>query len=130
MKRLLFILLLASSSVIAQTSGSTIHTIMRTQVAPNADALFALQGKTNLTEDDWTEVLRRVTYLHAASHKLKTLTQVPEWQQHVDAIDALSEQAVAQALDKNIRGLSSTGNRLFDVCLSCHKKFFPAGKNL
>ena len=130
MKRILCILLIISSSAFAQTSGPAIHSIMRTQVAPNADALFALQGKKVITEEEWVDVLRRVSYLHAAAHKLKTINTMPEWQSHVDAIDALSERAVAQSLDRNLRGLSDTGNRMFDVCLSCHNQFFPKGKNL
>jgi len=130
MKRLLFILLFISSTTGAQTSGATIHTIMRTQVAPNADALFSLQGKKSVSEDEWVVVLQKVSYLHAAAHKLKTLNTVPEWHQHVNAIDALSEQAVVQSQEKNIRGLVDTGDKMFNVCLNCHKQFYPQGKNL
>jgi hypothetical protein len=130
MKRILCILLIISSSAFAQTSGPTIHSIMRSQVAPNADALFALQGKQSVTDEEWVVVLQKVSYLHAAAHKLKTLNTVTEWQYHVDAIDALSERAVEQSLEKNIRGLANTGNKMFEVCYSCHTKFFPKGKNL
>jgi hypothetical protein len=130
MKHIVFILLFISSTVFAQTSGLVVHAIMRTHVAPNANALFDLQGKTSVTDDEWIIVLQKVSYLHAASHKLKTLTIMPEWQKHVDAVDTLSERAVAQSLDKNLPGLSDTGNKMFDVCLSCHQKFFPQGKNL
>lgn len=130
MKKILCILFIITSPAFSQTSGPTIHNIMRSQVAPNADALFALQGKKSISEEEWMNVLQKISYLHAAAHKLKTLNTAPEWQQHVDAIDALSERAVAQSLDKNLRGLSDTGNKMFNVCFSCHTQYFPKGKNL
>jgi hypothetical protein len=130
MKKILWVLILITSSVFAQTAGPVIHTIMRTQVAPNADVLFALQGKKSISNDEWAVVTQKVMSLHDAAHKLKTLNPEPEWQQHVNAIDALTEQAVVQSMNKNLRGLSDTGDKMFNVCYSCHNQFFPKGKNL
>ena len=130
MKKILFILILITSSVFAQTSGPVIHTIMRTQVAPNADALFALQGKRSISDAEWVVVTQKVMNLHDVAHKLKTLNSEPEWQQHVDAIDALTERAVVQSMNKNLRGLSDIGDKMFNVCYSCHHQYFPKGKNL
>ena len=130
MKRILCILLIISSSAFAQTSGPTIHAIMRTQVAPNADALFSLQNKKTVSDEEWVDIIQKISNLHDAAHKLKKINAVPEWQQHVDAVDMLSERAMAQSRDKNIRGLADTGNRMFNVCMSCHTQYFPKGKNL
>ena len=119
-----------SVPVYADTSGIVIHNIMRTQIAPNASVLFNLQGKTWVSEKDWNQVNESVAALHAAAHTLKKLNTNTEWQYQVDSIDRLSEMSIEQAKDRNIKGLTTTGNSMYNVCEGCHYQFFPKGKNL
>lgn len=130
MKKLLSILLIMSMPVYAETSGIVIHNIMRTQIAPNASVLFNLQGKNTITEEDWIQLNKSVSALHAAAHTLKKLNTNTEWQFQVDNIDRLSELSIEQAKERNIKGLTNTGNSLYNVCEGCHYQFFPKGKNL
>jgi hypothetical protein len=130
MKNLLSILFIICMPVYGQTSGIVIHNIMRSQIAPNAGALFNLQVKAPVTEDDWIQLNKNVSALHNAAHSLKKLNTNTEWQQRVDAIDILSEMSIEQVKDRNVRGLSNTGNALYNLCESCHYQFFPKGKNL
>ena len=130
MKELLLVLLFIANSVFAQTSGAPIHNIMRLQIAPSTDALFALQGKSSLTEKEWSTLNLQLESLHAGAHTLKKLTLNTVWQKHANEVDRLSELATAQSNDRNIRGLTRTGNSLYQVCESCHNHFFPDGKNL
>lgn len=130
MKKLLIVFLFVCMPAFSQTSGIVIHNIMRSQIAPNAGALFNLQGKTPITEEDWIQLNKNVMSLHDAAHTLKKLNTNPEWQQRVDAIDRLSELSIEQAKERNVRGLQNTGNALYNVCETCHYQFFPKGKNL
>lgn len=130
MKNLLSILLIMCMPVYAQTSGTVIHNIMRTHIAPNAIVLFNFQTRTTITEFDWKQLNESASSLHDAAHILKKINTNPEWQQQVNAIDRLSEISLEQVQERNIKGLTNTGNLMYNVCMNCHVQFFPKGKNL
>jgi hypothetical protein len=130
MKKLLCIIFILCMPVYAQTSGVQVHNIMKTQIAPNAVPLLNIKSKTPVTEYEWNQLNQSISSLHEAAHRLKKIYVNPEWQEHVDVIDKLAETSVVYSQERNVRGLHSTGNALYEVCVSCHQQFFPKGKNL
>ena len=97
------------------------------------NALFG-SGRLPKSDDDWREVeyhayqmvvLGKVIQLPGTGPRDAEWTANPEWKAFSESLTSVGMDILKKAQAKDSQGFDDLGNRLVDVCESCHKAFKP-----
>jgi len=111
---------------------ATTRQVMLGITKPASDVVFQVAAKDPASASDWEQVEASAQALAESgillTRGLRAVNQ-PEWRQHVKDLIERAGEAAAAARAKNVEETLSAGNRIYEVCDNCHKKFMPARQN-
>lgn len=125
----------AAAAAPAMTLPISLNAVMVGLVDHSSDYIFDVgNGKVPKTEDDWREAEYHA-YQMVASGKLIQLagtgpsdvawTANPDWKKRSDDLTAVGMEALKLAQAKDAAGYRAVGDKLIDVCESCHTAYKP-----
>lgn len=97
------------------------------------NAMFGT-GKVPKTDNDWLEVryhayqmiiLGKVIQIPGTGPRDAEWTAKPEYRAYADSLSAVGMDMLALADAKDAKGFEAAGNKLIDICESCHMAFKP-----
>lgn len=108
---------------------ATTRQVMLGITVPTSDAVFGVGGKPPADDAEWEKIQASALSLAESANLLRVdgrRVDTQDWLEYVDALVATSQAAAQAAQDQNVDKVLDAGNRIYEVCDSCHKKYLAA----
>ena len=110
----------------AQAQFPEVLKLMGVTVIPHSNIVFSAGNKAPQSDAEWAAVLSSAGQLSAAA--LKLMPMGPDrgreaWVNFTDALGVASRKVAAAAKARNVDGVQSAGDALYDACEGCHAAY-------
>jgi hypothetical protein len=105
----------------------TMSELMVHMIYPTSDAVFYVSSRTPETEEQWKELQARTLTLAESANLLMMPGRSRPGQWNRDSRQMLDAASAAfkAAKEKNLAGVESASDQLYESCVSCHKAYRP-----
>jgi hypothetical protein len=108
---------------------ATTKQVMLGITIPASDVLFQVGAKPPADDMEWEQVVTNAAALAESGNLLLIGTRVVdhgEWVRNAQAMIAAAKEAGQAAQEKNIEKVLAAGDKIYEVCDACHKKYMAA----
>jgi cytochrome c556 len=108
---------------------ATTRQIMLGITAPASDVVFQVGVKEPETDAEWEKIQASALSLAESAQLLMTgprAVDQQEWRKHVEDLITTSKAAAVAAGEKDVDKVLDVGNRIYEVCDGCHRKYMAA----
>ena len=102
--------------------------IMLAVTIPASDAVFTAAAEPPTTDEQWVRVERAALALAESGNLLLMSGRAvddSDWSRFAGMLIDTAAQAHVAARAKDIDGVSDAGDRIYEACEGCHKKYMP-----
>jgi hypothetical protein len=108
----------------------TVKEIMTATVIPSSNALFEIAMTAPTTDDDWRKLQTAAETLTGSANQLLADNGSPHrteepWVEACRVLVEAGHAARQAAIAKDADRLLEAGDRAYQACEQCHKKYFP-----
>lgn len=108
---------------------ATTKQVMLGITIPTSDVLFQVGSKAPADDMEWEKVAANAAALAESGNLLLIGTRVvdhDQWIKNAQALIATAKEAGQAAQEKNVDKLLEVGDKIYEVCDTCHKKYMAA----
>jgi cytochrome c556 len=108
---------------------ATTKQVMLGLTIPASDVVFQVGSKAPADDMEWEKVVANAATLAESGNLLMIGTRVVDhgdWIKNAQSLIATAKEAAAAAQDKNVDKVLAAGDKIYEVCDSCHKKYMAA----
>ncbi len=108
---------------------ATTRQVMLGITIPTSDVVFQVGNKAPADDMEWEKVQASAIALAESGNLLMVGTRVVDqgdWIKNAQALIATAKEAGAAAQDKNVDKVLAAGDKIYEVCDACHKKYMAA----
>ena len=105
----------------------TMSELMIHIIYPMSDAVFYVSSRTPTTDVEWSELQSRTLMLAESANLLMMpgRTRAGQWNKDARQMLDAAWAAFKAAKAKNLEGVESASDQLYESCVSCHKAYRP-----
>jgi hypothetical protein len=108
---------------------ATTRQVMLGITIPTSDVVFQVGAKAPADDMEWEKVAANAAALAESGNLLMVGTRVVDrgdWIKHARALVATAKEAGQAAQEKNVDKVLAAGDKIYEVCDTCHKKYLAA----
>jgi soluble cytochrome b562 len=108
---------------------ATTRQVMLGITIPTSDVVFQVGAKAPADDVEWEKVQANALALAESGNLLMVGTRVvdhADWIKNAKALIATARDASQAAQEKNVDKVLAAGDRIYEVCDACHKKYMAA----
>jgi len=108
---------------------ATTRQVMLGITIPTSDVVFQVGAHAPTNDTEWEKVAANAAALAESGNLLTIGTRVvdqQEWMTHAKALIATAQEAEQAAQAKNVDKVLEVGDKIYEVCDACHKKYMAA----
>lgn len=108
---------------------ATTKEVMLGITIPTSDVLFQVGSKAPADDKEWEKVAANAAALAESANLLMVGTRVVDhgdWIKNAQALIATAKEAGQAAQEKNVDKVLAAGDKIYEVCDTCHKKYMAA----
>ena len=116
--------LVAAGTAIAQFPPAL--KIMKSRVIANSNIVFSVRKTAPKTDAEWAAVQQAAQNMVTVSRELMPMgpdSGREAWAQFTQDLGAASGKAADAAKARNVKGVTSAGDAMFEVCEGCHNRY-------
>ncbi len=110
---------------VALAQAPSVKELMRTDIIPNSDRLFATGDRAPRTPQEWIALQTSLDALNRSAMRLRSMNTNVDWQGYGTTLSELAAQASTAARDQNLETLLDIGDKAYETCEGCHKHYLP-----
>jgi hypothetical protein len=121
-----------AGATMAQAPGfqpvGTVHQLMVGLVAPASDVIFAVPNHAPQSDKEWVPVQNAALTLAEVGNLLMIPGRAKDngdWMKYASALTDAGSSAFKAANAKDAKALEDIGDKLDEVCETCHAKYLP-----
>jgi hypothetical protein len=108
---------------------ATTRQVMLGITIPTSDVIFQVGAKAPADDKEWEKVAANAAALAESANLLMVGTRVvdhDEWIKDAQALIATAKEAGQAAQEKNVDKVLAAGDKIYETCDTCHKKYMAA----
>jgi cytochrome c556 len=108
---------------------ATTKQVMLGITIPTSDIVFQVGAKAPADDMEWEKVTANASALAESGNLLMIGMRVVDqgdWMKNAKALTATAREAAQAAQEKNVDKVLAAGDRIYEVCDACHKKYMAA----
>lgn len=115
----------ASNRSPATARVGTMSELMIHMIYPTSDAIFYISSRTPTTDEAWGQLQAKTLTLAEAANLLMMpgRTRAGQWNRDARQMLDAASGAFKAAKAKNVEGVESVSDQLYESCVSCHKAY-------
>jgi hypothetical protein len=108
---------------------ATTKQVMLGITIPTSDVVFQVGSKAPADDMEWEKVAANAAALAESGNLLMVGTRLVDhgdWIKNAQALIATAKEAGQAAQEKNVDKVLAAGDKIYEVCDTCHKKYMAA----